>query len=309
MSGTDGLQNCEECLEPADAFAIVGQESRLAILEALWRLDEPAAFSEIRAEVGMADSAQFNYHLGKLTDQFVRKTDQGYELRTAGERIVQAILAGSFTQHPERAVDIDDPCGRCGATLTAHYADEQLSIECPDCGHGHGEYPFPPGGLHDRTDAEILRAFDQRVRHLHCLAKDGVCPECNGRMATAIERGETCCLGVAVRATHRCRQCALELCAAVGLGLLDQSPVVSFYADHGVDLAEAPYWRRQWCVDDHPVTVDDDDPWRLRVEMTAGGERLVVTVDGDLDIVDSERRPVSESGDEAPVGGSVTVGE
>jgi len=43
--------------------------------------------------------------------------------------------------------------------------------------------------------------------------------------------------------------------------------------------------------------------------MTAGGERLVVTVDGDLDIVDSERRPVSESGDEAPVGGSVTVGE
>lgn len=43
----------------------------------------------------MRDSAQFNSHLGKLTDQFVRN--------------VQAVLAGSFTQHPERAIDIDDP--------------------------------------------------------------------------------------------------------------------------------------------------------------------------------------------------------
>jgi len=292
MSRADELQDCEDCLAPADAFAIVGEESRLAILEALWRLDEPAAFSDIRAEVGMRDSAQFNYHLGKLTDQFVRKRDGGYELRTAGERIVQAILAGSFTQHPERDVDIDAPCVRCGATLSAHYADEQLSIECPECGHGHGEYPFPPGGLHDRTDAEILEAFDQRVRHLHCLAKDGVCPECNGRMETTIERGEECCLGVAVRATHRCLQCAHELCSAVGLGLLDQSPVVGFYEDHGVDLAATPYWRLPWCVDDHPVTVIEEDPWRLRVDVHHEGDRLTVVVDGDLDIVDSDREPL-----------------
>ncbi|NLV08700.1 helix-turn-helix domain-containing protein [Halomicrobium mukohataei] len=293
MSRADDLQDCEDCLAPADAFAIVGEETRLSILEALWRLDEPAAFSEIRAEVGMTDSAQFNYHLGKLTDQFVRKTDDGYELRTAGERIVQAIFAGSFTQHPEREIEIDDPCVRCGATLSANYVDEQLSITCPSCGHGHGEYPFPPGGLHDRTDAEILSAFDQRVRHLHCLAKDGVCPECNGRMATTIGRGEDCCLGVSVRATHRCRQCAHELCSAVGLGLLDQSPVVSFYEDHGVDLAQTPYWRLDWCVDDHPVTVVDDDPWRLRVDVTRDGDRLAVVVDGALEIVETRRDPAT----------------
>ena len=101
MGRADELQDCEDCLAPADTFAIVGEESRLAILEALWRLDAPAAFSDLRAEVGTRDSAQFNYHLGKLTDQFVHKTDAGYELRTAGERIVQAILAGSFTQRPD----------------------------------------------------------------------------------------------------------------------------------------------------------------------------------------------------------------
>jgi hypothetical protein len=292
MSRADELQDCEDCLAPADAFAIVGEESRLAILEALWRLDAPAAFSDLRAEVGTRDSAQFNYHLGKLTDQFVHKTDAGYELRTAGERIVQAILAGSFTQRPEREIEIDAPCVRCGATLSAHYAEEQLSIECPDCGHGHGKYPFPPGGLHDRSDAEILAAFDQRVRHLHCLANDGVCPECNGRVQTTIERGEECCLGVAVRATHRCLQCTHERCSAIGLGLLDQSPVVSFYEDHGVDLATTPYWRLPWCVDDQPVTVIREDPWRLQVDVHHEGDRLIVVVDGDLGIVDSDREPL-----------------
>lgn len=293
MSRAETLIECEDCVPPADAFALVGDETRLSILEALWRLDEPAAFSEIRAEVGVGDSAQFNYHLGKLTDQFVRKVDGGgYELRTAGERIVQAILAGSFTEHPERDIDIDDPCVRCGEPLVAHYADEKLAIECPACEHGHGEYPFPPGGLHDRTDEEILAAFDQRVRHLHCLAKDGVCPECNGRMETTIERGETCCLGVAVRATHRCRQCAHELCSAVGLGLLDQSPIVGFYEDHGITLSERPYWRLPWCVDDHPVTVLDEDPWRLRVDIDHDGDRLKVVVDGDLAVVETARDTV-----------------
>ena len=289
MSKANSIQECEDCVSPADAFSLVGNETRLSILEALWRESEPATFSDIRAEVGMRDSAQFNYHLGKLTDQFVRKTDEGYELRTAGERVVQAILAGSFTEHPRREIDIDDPCIRCGTELAAHYDDEMLTIECPSCGHGHGEYSFPPGGLHDRTDAEVLEAFDQRVRHLHCLAKDGVCARCNGRVETTIERVGECCLGVGLRATHTCQQCNHELCSAVGLALLDQSEVVSFYGDHGQTLSETPYWQLQWCVDDHPATVISEDPWQIQIDVTLDDETLAVTVDGDLDIVETTR--------------------
>ncbi|MHB9287569.1 winged helix-turn-helix domain-containing protein [Halobacteriales archaeon Cl-PHB] len=282
-------QNCEDCLEPADAFSLVSDETRLSVLEALWRLDEPASFSDIREEVGLRDSAQFNYHLGKLTDGFVHKSDDGYALQAAGERVVQAILAGSFTEHPEGAIAIDDPCTQCGATLSAHYEGEDITIKCPECAHGHGRYPFPPGGLHDRTDEEVLQAFDQRVRHLHCLAKDGVCPACNGRMETTIEREGECCLGASLRATHRCQQCNHDLCSAVGLGLLDQSAVVSFYADHGVSLSETPYWRFGWCVDADPVTVVDEDPWRLEVEMTADDETLSLVVDETLTVLDTER--------------------
>ena len=289
MSKAASLQDCEDCVSPADAFGLIGEEIRLSILEALWRLETPARFSDVREAAGVSDSAHFNYPLGKLRGTFVRKREDGYELRTAGQRVVQAILAGSFTEHPEREIAIDDDCVVCGGALEARYADELLAIECADCGHGHGEYSFPPGGLHDRTDAEVLEAFDQRVRHLHCLAKDGVCPECNGRMETHISRDEACCLGVGLRADHRCRQCGHTVCSAIGLGLLDHSRVASFYEDHGVSLSDTPYWRLRWCVDDAPVTVLDDDPWRLRVEMSLDGETLRVEVDGELSVLETAR--------------------
>lgn len=289
MSKAQSLQDCDDCVTPADAFALIGEEIRLSILEALWRLETPARFSDVREAVGVADSAHFNYHLGKLRGTFVRQTDDGYELRTAGHRVVQAILGGSFTEHPERSITIEDACTVCGGPLSAQYADELLAIECEVCGHGHGEYAFPPGGLHDRSDAEVLEAFDQRVRHLHCLAKDGVCPECNGRMETAIVQGEPCCIGVSLRADHVCQQCGHEVCSAIGLGLLDHSRVASFHEDHGISLSDTPYWQLRWCVDDAPVTILESDPWRLRVEITIEDETLVVEVDDDLRVVDTRR--------------------
>lgn len=287
--GHESITECVDCVPAADAFALVSDETRLRILEALWQLSEPASFSAIREEVGSRDSAKFNYHLGKLVGPFVRKTADGYELRTAGTRVVQAILSGSFTQHPDRDVAIHDPCVSCATPLTAKYQDEMLRIHCPACGHGHGEYPFPPGGLHGRSDEEILRAYDQRVRHLHCLAKDGVCPDCNGRTETTIVRGDDCCLGAGIHAIHECQQCETELCSAVGLGLLDHSRVVGFYESHGISLSDTPYWQLEWCVDDGCITVLDEDPWELRIEIGVGNESIILEIDGSLELIESWR--------------------
>jgi hypothetical protein len=282
MSEAEGsLQECTDCVAPAEAFSIVGNETRLAILEALWEADcEPVRFSRLRERVGLRDSAQFNYHLDKLTDQFVRKREEGYELRTAGAKVVQAVLAGSFNQHPElEPFPVEGECVDCGGPLEARYADERLAVRCRDCGRRHGDYPFPPGGLNDRTREEIVEAFDQRVRHLHCLAKDGVCPECGGRMETTLREDERCCLGVALRADHVCQQCGHELCSAPGLALLDQSDVVAFHRDHGVDLGRTPYWQLEWCVGDEAATVRSTDPWRVEVAIDLDGDLTVVAVE------------------------------
>ncbi|GAB7093518.1 winged helix-turn-helix domain-containing protein [Halolamina litorea] len=280
-----------ERVDPADAFGLVANETRLSILEALWTADaSPVRFSELREAVGMRDSAQFNYHLDKLTDQFVRKLDEGYELRHAGEKVVQAVLAGSFTEHPTLdPIDVGDPCVNCGADLRATYEDERLAITCPDCGYGHGEYAFPPGGLTDRDDEEVLAAFDQRVRHLHCLAKDGVCPECSGRMETTVERADDCCVGSSLTATHRCSQCNHQLCSAVGLALLDDSEVVGFHREHGVSLSERPYWTLPWCVTDDPITLAGEDPQRFEVAIDCEDETMTVTLDDDLSVVETAR--------------------
>ncbi|WP_435176559.1 ArsR/SmtB family transcription factor [Halorussus sp. AFM4] len=308
MSGTtgpnaeeSGIQDCEDCVAPAEAFSVIANETRLSILEALWKAgDRPVSFSELRREVGMRDSAQFNYHLKQLTDHFVVQTDDGYDFRQAGKKVVRAILAGSFNEHPEMGpFEVEGTCADCGAGLQAYYHDEMLAIDCTECGKNHGEYPFPPGGLNDRSREEVMDAFNQRVRHLHCLAADGVCPECNGRMTTTVTRDTEDYLGLEVRVDHECEQCRHQLYSAVGLSLLDQSDVVTFHREHGVDLCTTPYWKLDWCVSDEHTTVLSDDPWKIRVEIPLDDEVLSVTLDGDLTVLDIERDCGSQSADGA----------
>ncbi|WP_255170591.1 winged helix-turn-helix domain-containing protein [Natrononativus amylolyticus] len=293
-SSDSTILECTDCLDPAEAFALIGNETRLSILEALWAAEErPVAFSELRREVGMRDSAQFNYHLQKLTGHFVTHREAedgngGYDFKHAGEKVVRSVIAGSFNEHPTlEPFPVQGGCVACGGPLQASYADEHITIECIDCGQQHGEYSFPPGGLNDRTAEEIADAFDQRVRHLHCLAADGVCPECSGRMETRlVEKGE-CCLGISVRVDHDCLQCGHSLCSAVGLRLLDHSAVVSFHRERGVRLDERPYWTLPWCVSDQYTTVLERDPVRLEVTIPLAGDELRVVMDETLAVLET----------------------
>jgi len=280
----------DHCLGPAEAFSLVGDETRMTILEALWHAeDTPVQFSTLYELSETDTSARFNYHLNQLTGHFVRKRDGGYELRTAGENVVRAVVAGSFNAHPApESFETGDPCTRCGETLVASYADEQLAIDCPACGRAHGEYGFPPGGLLGRDDSEVLAAFDRRVRHRHSLARDGVCPACSGRIRTTIARAGECCLDADLRVEYSCVQCLHSFCSPIGVALLDQPALVAFHRDHGIDLRATPYWRLGWCVTDDHLTVDSTDPWRITLTVTLGSDTLSVTLDEALGIVESD---------------------
>jgi hypothetical protein len=95
------ITECEDCVEPAKAFSVVGNETRLAILEALWQADaDVVRFSRLREAVGVRDSAQFNYHLQELVGQFVAGGEDGYELKYAGKAVVRALLAASSRRTP-----------------------------------------------------------------------------------------------------------------------------------------------------------------------------------------------------------------
>lgn len=82
--------------DPAEAFDLLGDETRLAILRALADRqrecpDEPSlTFTELRERAGVGDSGLFNYHLEKLVGRFVRDTGEGYELGYAGRQVVRS---------------------------------------------------------------------------------------------------------------------------------------------------------------------------------------------------------------------------
>jgi hypothetical protein len=289
LEAMERAKESDHCLRPAEAFSRVGNESRVAILEALWHADDrPLEFMELKDAAGADNSAKFNYHLGELGGHFVRKTNGGYELRTAGERVVQAVVAGSFNAHPALdPIDTGDECTDCRGSLVARYADEKFAIECSVCSRTHGEYSFPPGGLIGRNDEAILAAFDRRVRHRHHLARDSVCPECSGQVRTDIVRGDEYGLATTVRGKYVCLQCHRELCSPIGLAVLDHPRVVSFYRERGIDLRTMPYWRLDWCVSDECTTVASTEPWRIEMSISLGGETLVLTFDGNLSILDT----------------------
>ncbi|MFB6220087.1 MAG: winged helix-turn-helix domain-containing protein [Halolamina sp.] len=76
--------------DPTDALAVLGDETRVAILRALAEADEPLPFSDLRRRAGIEDPGRFNYHLSALREYFVREADGGYALRHAGSRVVAA---------------------------------------------------------------------------------------------------------------------------------------------------------------------------------------------------------------------------
>ncbi|KTG28444.1 winged helix-turn-helix domain-containing protein [Haloferax profundi] len=291
----DSVLDCDDCLSPAEAFAIVADETRLTILEALWESpDRPVPFSELRRRVGVDDSARFNYHLGKLRGQFVHKTDEGYDFRHAGEKVVRAVLAGTFNEDPVLpAFPAPGTCVSCDGPLEADYGDEKLTIACADCERVHAHEEFPPGGLQNRSTDALLSAFDQRVRHLHCLAADGVCPECGGTTSTELSR-DTDPFELDVVVNHRCAQCAYEAVSPVGLVLLDESTVLGFLSSRGDDVCGTPFWRFSWVVGDDALTIVDDDPWRISVRIEHESDALVVELDETLACIDSRVEHLGE---------------
>ncbi|WP_101294417.1 winged helix-turn-helix domain-containing protein [Halegenticoccus soli] len=288
-------------ISPAEAFALLGNDTRIEILQALLDAggdERPVPFSELYELVDIDDSAHFNYHLKKLTDHFVRRTDEGYEFQYPGRKVVRSVFAGTFTDRARLdPFETEGSCYDCGGGLRAWYADEHLTIECGECGAVHVSYSFPPGGLDDRTPEELLQAFHHHVRHHYCLAADGVCPECMGKMETTLTT-ETDYPGLDVQVVHECTRCRNRLHSSVGLNLLDNADVLTFHAERGVDLSTRPFWTFDWCVSDASTTIVSEDPIEVRLDIPCGDDSMCIVLDGRLNVVDADgcARPIETNG-------------
>lgn len=300
---------------PDEAFAVLGNETRITMLQELGEADGPLSFTELRNRVGLRQGTQFNYHLEKLVGHFVTKTNEGYALREPGQRVLQAVLSGAVTDDP-----VIDPsplerwsCPYCGGTVEVAYREERLQRYCRECSgltdrqaltrhssrddYGYlGSLYLPPAGVKGRSPSEAMDAAFTWGYAEWLVAAHGVCPRCSATVDRSVSVCEdhdpdegvcaTCDWRQAVTFRTDCTNCTFELESVASMHLAASPPLLTFLVKRGLDPLGDP-WDWGWEYDEEILSTD---PLEARFIFNFDGDAIELTVDDDLTVVDATTR-------------------
>ncbi|GAA0257098.1 winged helix-turn-helix domain-containing protein [Haladaptatus pallidirubidus] len=291
-------------IEPEEAFAALSDETRLRILQVLWKSDvQTVPFSELRRAVGMRDPGQFNYHLDKLIGQFVIKTDGGYRLTQAGKHVNGAIASGMYTAHETLdPIVLNHLCQNSGEPLTLRYENETVRIGCDSCSScpSGWEAPIPPAVFTGYDRDEIPEAVSQYFRTKVQQVINGFCPFCNGQMKPTVELfdtmdGDRSSENESENPSRRpldpvilfdCQQCGTQSQVALNHALLLTDPLVaSFYCENEIIVQERFIWELSE-LSPVRVNIESQSPLQLNVTFRVEDSILSVVVDETFDIID-----------------------
>ena len=300
-----------------EAFGLLSDETRLELLEALWEGHEPTeassmSFSELRERVRADDPGQVHYHLDRLTEHFVRHTEEGYELRESGKRIVRMLLSGVALDEPEvDPVEIELSCPYCGGQTLYSARDGWRYVECAECDvRCVPSFPpgvismseFPPSGLRDRTPTEMGLADWRWRAHRRTSVMDGVCPECAGAMPItsificddhqpdweAYQFCERCESIFRMLVAHVCDQCQYRWAMPISNYLTREPAVTAFYYDHGIEFDYSTPEQFGLLLEVEQEVLSED-PLRIRLTIPVDGDELSLTFDDEMEVVSTDR--------------------
>lgn len=301
-------------MPPDDAFAALGNETRMEILQALGRAEAPLAFSALRERVGVADSGQFNYHLNKLAGHFVEESEAGYVLRGAGRRVVEAVLSGAVTETPViESTAVEDPCHLCGGPVEVTYYEERLESYCTECAgqfgegnrtgrwagapeHGYlGYQPLPPAGVKARTPQAVHRAAWVWGNLEYLALASGICPRCSATVDSTLDvcedhaPGDGLCAACdrvnQLNVNFHCTNCIFKGGGSIALGLLATRELLAFTARQGLNPVNPA---SPAAVNELHASLEEDvrsvDPFEAELTFSYDGDELTFTIDDDLNV-------------------------
>ncbi len=310
-------------LPPDDAFTVLGNETRIGILQALGESDEPLSFTELRDRVGVRQGGEFNYHLDRVVGHFVEKTDGGYLLRQPGRRVVQAVLSGAVTEDPTiERTELDQHCWWCGSPIEMSYREERVDLYCTGCEGTYGDLGarrpaptaqhdrtipsslgylgnllLPPSGVTSRTAEEAYRAAWVWEMLEYIAISNNICPRCSGSIDASVhvcERHdtsdgvcETCGNQSAIDLHVRCRNCVFRNRVFFVHTLYDAPEFLAYLATNEVSpLRTESVVRMAHAMVPFDEEILSTDPFEARLTFVIGGETLALTVDENLSVVD-----------------------
>lgn len=301
-------------LSPNDAFAVLGNETRINIIQELGNANRPIAFTDLRERVGIRDSGQFNYHLDQLDGHFVRKTEDGYVLRQAANRVVEAVLSGTVTVAARlEPAAIQAPCPYCGANIELSYREERMLLRCPECPGAYAGiestsaafpilprgsialYYLPPAGLAGRTRREMLDTVLDWTYSEHLAIDHGVCPRCSGRFEFAIEFCEDhdgsepicdhCSRRYRALVRSECVNCNHFRVHMLTDYVFYRPGVRQFFEARNIDPI-LPDWDDMGAFYDLKEKMLSSNPFEAQLVYQVKGDKLEVHVDGELNITE-----------------------
>ena len=306
-------------LSPDEAFSVLGDQTRMTIVQTLGEADGLVPFTELRDRVGLPQGSQFNYHLDKLVGHFVEKTGEGYDLTQRGRRVVEAVLSGAMTDDLVlESTPLDQRCYHCGAPVAVGYTQERVGVYCTECGGNYGGSEerdgsfddtesgllgylrLPPAGVHGRSAEEVLSAAFTWGDLQFMARGSGICPRCSASIEESARVCEShdasdgvcedCHNRYAVQHHARCTNCIYETEGLFMLSLLANTELLAFFTTHGLNPVSASSELDVYAVTgDYEEEVLSRDPFEARFTFTIGRDSITLTVDEDLEVVSVTR--------------------
>ena len=304
-------------MSPEDAFAVLGDRTRLNIIRVLWvagrfheydDIDDSAptmSFSELRNRVNVGDNGRFNYHLSKLVPRFVRRTDGGYRLSGAGKRLARTVATVAGEHDVELSGEVETDCPACGAAVTATYEDQWLRFACTECTGVFGDAapdgtllnaPFPAPGLVGRTPDEALATELYRCMLDLASMMQGVCPGCaspvsgtlsvcDGHDATHDRLCRACGTPFVAWGELRCDTCRFAKRLPVELCVMGLAPVIGVLYAQGINVLAPSLDELFGFARTQMTTAVTGPPFGVLVGIGAD-DGLTLTLDEHLTVVD-----------------------